>query len=86
MTSQLTEYKPGIEIYANISNSPGQATFTGWIVIIDKTRSDQIRDSRVSPRWTTPAKTHEEACRILTQFGRDVLEGRATGGDFVNNG
>ncbi|MEM5423306.1 MULTISPECIES: hypothetical protein [Paraburkholderia] len=86
MTSQLSEYKPGIEIHANVSNDPEQATFTGWIVITDKTRSDHVRDSRVTPRWATPANSYEEACRVLIQFGRDVLEGRATGGDFVNNG
>ncbi|SDD27869.1 hypothetical protein [Paraburkholderia lycopersici] len=86
MTSQLSEYKPGIEIHANVSNHPEQASFTGWIVIIDKTRGEHVADSRVTPKWAKPANTPEEACRILIQFGRDVLEGRATGGDFVNNG
>lgn len=86
MASHLSEFKPGIEIHANVPNNPGQTSFTGWIVITDKTHGAQVKESRVTPAWAKPANSVEEACRILVQFGREVLEGRATGGDFVNNG
>ena len=79
MTSQLSEYKPGIEIHADVPNTLGQTSFTGWVVITDKTNGDQVRETRVTPNWTNPANTAEEACRILIQYGRDVLEGRAPG-------
>lgn len=86
MTNQFAEFKPGIEIHAHVSNDPERAAFSGWITISDKTQSDRARDSRVTPKWVKPAGSREDACRILLQFGRDVLEGRATGGDFVNDG
>ncbi|WP_155628995.1 hypothetical protein [Burkholderia stagnalis] len=86
MTSHLSEYKPGIVIHANVPNNPGQASFTGWIVIVDRTDGAQVKETRVTPNWGKPAKTVDEACRILIQYGRDVIEGRAEGGDFVNNG
>ena len=86
MTNQLSEYRPGIEIHANVPNTPGQTGFTGWIVITDKTRGSGVTETRVTPNWSKPATSAEEACRILIQYGREVIEGIAHGGDFVNNG
>jgi hypothetical protein len=86
LTSQLSEYKPGVEILATVPNTPGQTNFTGWVVIADKTTGAQVTEARVTPNWTKPANTADGACRILIQYGKDVLEGRAQGGDFVNNG
>ena len=86
MTSQLSEYRPGIEIHANVPNTPGQTGITGWIVIVDKTTGSHVTETRVTPKWGNPAHTAEEACRILIRYGREVIEGIAHGGDFVNNG
>ena len=79
MTRYRAEFKPGIEIHAHVSNDPEHAIFMGGIAITGKTNRDHVRDSRVTPKWAKPASGSEEACRILLQFGRDVLEGGATG-------
>jgi hypothetical protein len=55
-------------------------------VITDKTNGSQVTETRVTPNWTKPANNPEEACRILIQYGREVIEGIAHSGDFVNNG
>ncbi|MFL9934939.1 hypothetical protein P0D88_38730 [Paraburkholderia sp. RL18-103-BIB-C] len=83
MSAQLSEYKQGLYIQANVPNWPDQATFTGTVSIIDK-RGATATDTRYMPNWVRPAQSVDEARAILLKYGIDVIEGRAQQGSDVN--